>query len=85
MILKLTSKIVTYVDEKYRRVSSETAYLTPEVLARKNLTVAVNATVTRVLFETSEAGVPRAVGVEFANSDGSPRYQTRDKKEVIIS
>ncbi|EDR08397.1 uncharacterized protein LACBIDRAFT_296999 [Laccaria bicolor S238N-H82] len=79
------SRIMTYVDKKYRRVSSETAYLTPEVLARKNLTVAVNATVTRVLFETSEAGVPRAVGVEFANSDARPRYQARAEKEVILS
>ncbi|KAG6819525.1 hypothetical protein H0H93_011028 [Arthromyces matolae] len=43
---------VTYIDDKKRRVSSESAYLTEDVLARKNLTVAINAQVARILMPT---------------------------------
>ncbi|ESK94011.1 putative gmc oxidoreductase [Moniliophthora roreri MCA 2997] len=57
------SRIMTYVDDKYQRVSSEAAYLTADVLARPNLKVAVHAHVTRILFEDVN-GETRAVGVE---------------------
>ncbi|KAG9101192.1 hypothetical protein FRC06_003277 [Ceratobasidium sp. 370] len=72
--------IMTYISPTLTRCSAEAAYLTPAVLARRNLTVATNAHVTRILFEGK-----RAVGVEFARNKESPRYQVRARKEVILS
>ncbi|KAG9098136.1 hypothetical protein FS749_004590 [Ceratobasidium sp. UAMH 11750] len=74
------SKIMTYIAPTLTRSSAEAAYLTPTVLARRNLTVATNAQVTRILFEGK-----RAVGVEFARNKDSPRYQVRARKEIILS
>jgi choline dehydrogenase len=76
---------VTYIDKKFERVSSEAAYLTPDVRARPNLTVAIHATVTKILFEDLPTGKPRAIGVEFAKTEDGPRYQVNAKKEVILS
>jgi len=75
---------VTYVDKTFKRVSSESAYLTPNVLARKNLTVAIHATVTKVLFDTTSPQ-PRAIGVEFGRKDGGERFVAYAKKEVVVS
>ena len=72
------------MDNKGRRVSTETAYLTPDVIKRPNLTIAIDSTVTKVIFEI-EDGRKRAVGVEIARNKDSPRYQVRAKKEVILS
>ena len=77
--------LVTYVDKNFERVSSEAAYLTPDVLGRPNLTVAIHATVTQILFESQRTGKLRAVGVEFAKTEDGPRYQAKAKKEVILS
>lgn len=74
------SKIMTYMTSTSSRCSAEAAYLTPSVLARSNLSVATNAHVTRIIFEGK-----RAIGVEFARSKDSPRYQARVRKEVILS
>ncbi|KAK0468992.1 uncharacterized protein EV420DRAFT_1472302 [Desarmillaria tabescens] len=74
-------RIMTYIDQNRERVSSESAYLTPQVLARPNLKVAINSHVTRILFD----GEKRAVGVEYANSERGPRYRSRARKEVILS
>ena len=77
---------MTYVDKEFKRVSSEAAYLTPDVMARPNLTVAIHATVTRILFENQPSSAkPRAIGVEFAQTENGPRYQVKAKKEVILS
>jgi choline dehydrogenase len=76
---------VTYIDKNFERVSSEAAYLTPDVVARPNLTVVIHATVTQILFEGQSTGKPRAVGVEFAKTEDGPRYQAKAKKEVILS
>ncbi|KAJ7471517.1 hypothetical protein B0H11DRAFT_2040302 [Mycena galericulata] len=78
------SRVMTYVDDKRERVSSETAYLTNDVLARPNLKVAIHAQVTRVIFEKVN-GETRAVGVEFAKAVNGPRYQARARKEVVLS
>lgn len=75
---------MTYVDHKGRRVSSETAYLTKDVLSRPNLKVAIHARVTRILFDQVE-GVMRAVGVEFAKTANGPRYRAHAKNEVVVS
>ncbi|KAI0027500.1 GMC oxidoreductase [Vararia minispora EC-137] len=80
------AKVLTYVDAKGRRVSTETAYLTPSVLARPNLTVAIGATVTQLLFDDPTEGAdPRVVGVEFAKGPEAPRYRVRVRKEVVLS
>ncbi|KAF9243451.1 hypothetical protein BU15DRAFT_86413 [Melanogaster broomeanus] len=79
------NKVVTYVDSRRERVSAESAYLTPEVLARPNLKVVTWARVTKILFDTS--GAPRAIGVEFARSKdrgASGRFRARALKEVIV-
>ena len=76
---------MTYIDKKFERVSSEAAYLTPDVIARPNLVVAIHATVTQILFESQPTGKPRAIGVEFAKTEYGPRYQAKAKKEVILS
>ncbi|KAK6981335.1 GMC oxidoreductase-domain-containing protein [Favolaschia claudopus] len=75
------SRVVTYVDPKGQRVSSKTAYLTKDVLARPNLKVAIHAQVT---LERAN-GPPRAIGVEFAGSPGGPRLKALVHKEVILS
>lgn len=76
---------MTYTDNRGRRVSTESAYLTPEVLRRPNLNVAIHAHVTRILFETSEDGEVRATGVEFTREEKGPRYRAKATREVILS
>ncbi len=75
---------VTYIDENRTRVSAETAYLTEDVLARPNLTVVINATVTKILFEKNDDNT-KAIGVEFARSKKGHRYTVRAKNEVIVT
>ena len=75
---------MTYVDKRGERVSTESAYLTANVLARPNLKVAIHAQVTKIIFEKSDFGT-RAVGVEFATVESGPRYSARARKEVVVS
>ncbi|KAI0322115.1 alcohol oxidase [Amylostereum chailletii] len=77
-------KFMTYIDAKGHRVTTESAYLTPDVLKRPNLTVAIGASVTRLLFDKSEDGEPRATGIEFTASAKGPRFRVRAKKEVLM-
>ncbi|KXN88615.1 L-sorbose 1-dehydrogenase [Leucoagaricus sp. SymC.cos] len=77
------SRVMTYIDDKYQRVSSESAYLTPNVLARENLTVATNATVTRIIFEKVQDNV-RAIGVEFAKEKDGKKYRASAKRDVVL-
>ena len=60
-----------------RRCSAADAYLRP-ALSRRNLTVAVNAQVTRIVFEQSSA-----VGVEYVQ--GGQKRVARAQKEVLLS
>ncbi|THG97943.1 hypothetical protein EW145_g7512 [Phellinidium pouzarii] len=78
------TKLMTYLNSMGMRVSSETAYLTPDVMKRPNLTIATYAKVTKLLFDTT-GGKKRAVGVEFARGKGSKRYRVKARKEVILS
>ncbi|KAF9065075.1 hypothetical protein BDP27DRAFT_1298469 [Rhodocollybia butyracea] len=83
------SRVMTYIDRNRERVSSESAYLTPKVLVRTNLKVAVHAHVTRILFDKT-GGDLRAIGVEYAHTDSKLKqigglYRSRAKKEVIVS
>ncbi|KAG0702841.1 hypothetical protein DFH29DRAFT_982223 [Suillus ampliporus] len=85
---KGTNKAMTYIDSKSTRVTTESAYLTDEVLARPNLKLFTHARVCKVLFDTS-SGIPRATGVEFASKSHTgkvdPKFRVRATKEVIIS
>ncbi|OCH93042.1 GMC oxidoreductase [Obba rivulosa] len=74
---------VTFVNKDGRRVTAEFAYLTPEVLARRNLQVATKVQVTRILFD-NKSGNHRATGVEFMNASGE-RFQVDARKEVVVS
>jgi len=81
----LSLSLVSYIDEKGKRVSAESAYLTRDVLARKNLTVVTHANVTRVVFEKQDDGFLRATGVEYVkNGNKSKIFKVTSRKEVII-
>jgi choline dehydrogenase len=75
---------VTYIDSRGCRVTTQSAYLTPTVLSRPNLTISVNTPVTRIIFNTTGLS-PRAVGVEFALSRDGPRFRVRAKNEVVLA
>ncbi|GJE96200.1 GMC oxidoreductase [Phanerochaete sordida] len=77
------TKIMTYIDPKGRRSTAETAYLTPEVLARPNLKVVTNARAQRILFDTSSS-TPVATGVEFKDKSGDT-FVVKALKEVVLS
>ncbi|KZT02285.1 GMC oxidoreductase [Laetiporus sulphureus 93-53] len=84
---KLVRLSVTFIDPQMRRATTESAYLTPEVLARPNLVVATQAQVTKiVLGQTVEGGevVVRAVAVRFKNGQGKT-FEVKAKKEVVVS
>ncbi|KAL5492912.1 hypothetical protein ACEPAI_4360 [Sanghuangporus weigelae] len=78
------TKVLTYIGRRGMRTTTETAYFSADVLARPNLTIVAHAQATKILFDTSD-GKKRAVGVEFARSNGSPRYRVKARKEVILS
>jgi len=59
------------------------AYLSPSVLRRPNLTVAVTTIVEKVLFDES-GPEPRAIGVEVSKSPVAPKYRVRASREVIL-
>ncbi|KAI0359706.1 GMC oxidoreductase [Trametes cingulata] len=82
-VTKLTTHVVTYINSKGRRVTSESAYLTPDVLARPNLKIITRAHVTRILFDTS-GSTPRAVGAEFTQPNGD-KFEVKARKEVVLS
>ncbi len=63
--------------------ASGRAYLTPEVLARPNLTVAVHTTVEKILFSNKGASL-RATGVQLATSPNAPKFRVAATKDVIL-
>lgn len=73
-------RLTTTTDEKGRRSSTAQAYLTKDVRKRRNLTIGVGVTATKVLFEND-----RAVGVEFAKKQRGKKFTVRARKEVILS
>ena len=77
---------MTYITSERERCSSERAYLTPEVLQRKNLKVATYAQVTRVLIKEVD-GQKRAVGVEWSNGKKgvTKLWNAKAGREVILS
>ncbi|KDQ59695.1 aryl-alcohol oxidase [Jaapia argillacea MUCL 33604] len=77
------TKMLTCIDAKGQRSSTATGYLTKEVLSRKNLTVLIGTTTTKVLLSSNERS--HAIGIEVANNASSPRHTLRCAKEVILS
>ncbi|KAF9048236.1 GMC oxidoreductase [Hymenopellis radicata] len=75
---------VRNVTRNGNRVSAATGYLPPSVLARPNLTVAVECMVEKVVM-TSNDKVPRATGLIFSTSRAGQRFYVPASKEVIIS
>ncbi len=74
---------MTYIDSNGQRVSTESSYLTAEVLKRPNLTVATCVQVTRILCD-AVGRKPKAVGVEFAGEKTGPRFRVKARKEIIL-
>ncbi|KAJ6506186.1 GMC oxidoreductase [Mycena vitilis] len=73
------------VDPTGERSSAATAYLTPEVLKRPNLTIAVETFTTRIVLEETEGEVtPRATGVLVATQEGR-LFAVAARREVIVS
>ncbi|KZT60495.1 GMC oxidoreductase [Calocera cornea HHB12733] len=74
----------TFVDQKGHRSSGATAYLTPDVLARPNLTVVTSTLTTRIILSSDGK---RALGVEVANDKNrtGPRRTIFARKEVILA
>ena len=79
----LMTCLVTYIDKNGQRVTAESAYLTPEVLARSNLKVATGAYVNRVLFDGTGPSI-RAIGVEYKDNSGS-LFVSKARKEVVLA
>ena len=81
----LSAPTVTYIDSRARRVTMESAYLTPDVLARPNLNVVIRVQVTKILFSKSESDENlRATGVLFTDSNGEA-FEVKARREVIVS
>lgn len=67
----------------FNRADAAVAFLPPEVRARKTLTLLLNSTVLRVVFDSSGGHKePRAVGVEILQ-DGKQRFVAA-RKEVLL-
>jgi choline dehydrogenase len=95
------SKFSTFIGSNGLRSSAATAYLPPSVIARKNLTIAVESQVCIVIFLachksdrrkqttrvifSTDEAIPRAIGVEIAKNGSSYRYRVAAKKEIILS
>ncbi|KAJ7123116.1 GMC oxidoreductase [Mycena epipterygia] len=77
-------KFLTYIDSKGERVSTESAYLTPEVLKRKNLCVLTHASATKIVLESGGVS-KRASAVEVSPDQGITRIRIKARKEVILS
>ncbi|KAH9921884.1 GMC oxidoreductase [Fomitopsis serialis] len=76
--------VLTFIDPRGRRVTTESAYLTPKVLARTNLTVATEVQVTRVIFQQVKGKTPRAVAVHFKDARGGA-FEVKAKREIVLS
>jgi len=68
----------------WTRSEARSAYIDP-LPPRANLHILTNATVTRILFDTSDATNLTATGVEYAFVKGGPRSSVQVRKEVILS
>lgn len=79
------TRFPTFIDSKGQRSSLATAYLTPAVLARPNLSVACHAHVTRLLMDTITEDTPKVIGVQIQTKRDATPYLVHARKEVILS
>ncbi|KAF7984331.1 hypothetical protein HWV62_15331 [Athelia sp. TMB] len=80
------TRIQSFIDDAGRRSSAATAYLTADVIRRKNLKISVGMTVTRIITAIDANGDLRATGVELASGPGMPvRYRVRASRDVIMA
>ncbi|KAH9920281.1 GMC oxidoreductase [Fomitopsis serialis] len=75
---------VGHIDETGQRSSAAAAYLTPDVLSRLNLTIAVETMVEKIIFSQDPGEEPRAIAVEVSKSRTSPRYRADATCEIIL-
>ncbi|KAI1796681.1 GMC oxidoreductase [Ganoderma leucocontextum] len=68
----------------WTRSYARSAYIDP-LAPRSNLAILPNATVTRIIFDTSNAKNLTATGVEWASADGASKQTINVKKEVILA
>lgn len=80
----ITLYTVTYIDYKGRRVTTESGYLTPDVLGRSNLTIVTHASVTKLLLHPL-GGRHRVSAAEVASNETLMRLQIKARNEVILS
>ncbi|EIM79458.1 GMC oxidoreductase [Stereum hirsutum FP-91666 SS1] len=81
------STFTEYLDGKGGRHSPAKAYLTPSVVARPNLTIAVNTYTEKIIFSTTDkdsAAEPRAVGVQVSQTRNGQKWRVKAGKEVIV-
>ncbi|KAJ7576896.1 GMC oxidoreductase-domain-containing protein [Mycena floridula] len=78
------TEFLTFTDRSGKRSSAATAYLTPSVLSRKNITVLTRAATEKVLFFSKDGQKPTVIGVEISSSVDGPRYRVKASKEVIV-
>ncbi|KAJ7151717.1 alcohol oxidase [Mycena filopes] len=74
---------MTYIDSKGIRVSTQSAYITPQALKRKNLSIVTHSTVTKVMLK-SDGKLHRAYGVEVSSDQGTTRLEIKARSEVIL-
>lgn len=80
------TRVQAFIDSEGRRSSAASAYLTDDVIARKNLKISVGMTVTRVIMQKGADGVPVAKGVELSGGAHMPvRYRVKANKDVILA
>ncbi|KAJ6590599.1 alcohol oxidase [Mycena vulgaris] len=82
------AKVVTYINAKGQRVTTESAYFTQEVLSRKNLCVVTHASVTKLVFKNEPStggGKARVSAVEVSPDQGVTLKQIKARKEVVLS
>ena len=68
----------------WTRSYSRSGYIDP-LPPRSNLAILPNATVTRIIFDTSNPSNLTATGVEWANSAAGARQTVSVRKEVILT
>ncbi|KAF9895298.1 hypothetical protein FE257_000202 [Aspergillus nanangensis] len=79
------TRFQTFIDPKGQRSSLATAYLTPEVRKRPNLTIACHAQVTRLLTDRLTGPSPIVIGAELQSKRGGELFQVHAKREVILA
>ncbi len=68
----------------WTRSYARSAYIDP-LPPRSNLAILPDATVTRIIFDTSNANNLTATGVEWASASGASKQTVKANKEVILA